>query len=199
MEPEALTRLIISIAEALGCAARFGSKVNHFENPNLLYIIRAGTAERICIRESSSERGKLVIDGEYPRTDAGDFISPPYGESYPKIRVNPERGAKVIAKDIERRLLPEYRKYLAYVLDRKKQADEYMSVQKRNVQEMLQLLDGAGTLNQRDPHAVDGRFSLGHDREYYGDAFVSDYTVEFHIRSMSLARARKIAAILAEK
>lgn len=51
--------------------------------------------------------GKVSIRGQFP-----DDYSLPYGEKSPEISVSLSKSAEQIAKDIERRLFPEYEKML---------------------------------------------------------------------------------------
>lgn len=64
-------------------------------------------------------KGRLSIDGGYPRTKRGEEMGP---RNRPSITVDPARPIKQIAGEIERRLLAEY---LPLYAEAKKRTDEW--------------------------------------------------------------------------
>lgn len=71
---------------------------------------------KIFVRSGWRLNDKYEASGSYPKDDAGGYQKP-YNLTSPSIGFDPKRGAKAIAADIQRRLLPDLKKYLAAVLD----------------------------------------------------------------------------------
>jgi hypothetical protein len=97
-----------------------------------------------------SHPGRVEVSGVYPRTLSGELILPssvlPYGqrETYLRqITVSLSKPIERIARDIERRFVPEYRRLyglcLAYVVER----DARLTTQASNRDRLAALVPGA--------------------------------------------------------
>jgi hypothetical protein len=76
-------------------------------------------------------KGKLHISGVYPKDRSNNCYGRSvigYNSQPPSINVAASRGAKAIAGDIARRLLPEYREIFWKALERKATTDAYIEL-----------------------------------------------------------------------
>lgn len=147
----------------------------------------------------TSDRGKVQIranwplrDGENcPRVTPASLHNPE--ECYPSIKVSISRGAKTIAKEIERRFLPEYTRILGRVQEKIRLDDEFEAGREA----VFARLRSEVELPERPPHSSElmTRY-YGGDAGCYGRIIVNSpesVTIDFHSIPPDVAiRALKI-------
>ncbi|WP_190821996.1 hypothetical protein [Saccharopolyspora pogona] len=160
-------------------------------------FLTAGNDKRLHIGPAShrkSDEGKLCVAG---RLDAF-----PNGKGYQEqheINVSLSKGAARIARDIERRLLPEYLPALDAAKERQREHDEQESLREALIQDLIATLGG----NAR-------RVSWGNDSVTYGsfgdpvraDVRILSETVEFKVeipRDLARLFSAEIAALSKRK
>ena len=132
---ERYQKLILEVAEHLDGNWEFipdsedwstpGGKL--FDQETKCMIDFDGVPKRGCDWNAPPEVEKIKISGELPKDAKGQkpHVGLPYGQSMPSICVNGDKRAEIIAKDIERRLLPEYIPLLKIGLERISSSNAY--------------------------------------------------------------------------
>jgi hypothetical protein len=197
-----LPRLARQIAEALGSpwanstAKRFnGGAINAYEHPNYQYIQGDGDERLELHFASGSNMQRLTVSGRYPITSRGGFISAPHGTPRPDMTVAISRGPEAIAKDITRRLLPEYRKVLAAVQEIKRRTDASEDSQEANLRSLAEVF---GT-NPSADNLKHGTMRLNIPIQgAYGDLEAFDNSVNLNLRSIPIQKALQVARLLME-
>lgn len=167
------------------------------------------SGKRLTI-QSSHNPGRFTVYGDWPKTADGVETRPGYGETPPSITVGMNRGAKALAREIERRFFPEYFRQWEIL---KKQADEsdayYIRVDQL-ARELATLMPGADVLSDRRkgtecyPNRTDARNAAGKIHWYdsetgYGDVSVhGDATANLDLHAVPLSIVRKILATYGE-
>ena len=82
----------------------------------------------------SLSKGRVVVGGLAPTAPDA------WGVAWPQITVAPQRGPGVLAREIERRLLPRYREVLAEALEVQREYDEYLRITHEQAAELAALL-----------------------------------------------------------
>ena len=199
-----LCALAEQVAEALGKPwttsppLRFqgGAPVHAYEPPQHLYLQGDGDErlELYFTRDSNMQR--LTVEGRYPSTARGGFISIPHGMERPEITVAISRGAAVIAKEIARRLLPEYRKVLARVQETKRRTDTYENSQDGNLKSFAAVF---GTAPSAD-NLKNGSMRIGTP---FSDVLIEveafDDSVNMKLRSVPIEKALLLAQLLVKQ
>jgi hypothetical protein len=147
----------------------------------------------LYVSTSGYEKWKIRISGDYPRNWKNEYIRPyDYNEkASDSINVSHEKTADQIAKDIERRLMPEYKIRLAKVQKLNKSSNDYQN----NSIKLLEELKGFPA----DKYETENRkFSL-HMETGFCSIDVHGNEVSLDIHSVSGETAKKIIAILKEK
>lgn len=92
---------------------------------NWHYNITFPDGSGICIAAKVwANKGKLSVSGEYPRDRSGRRFCDKYPES---INVSETKTPEQIAKDIQRRFMPEYKVAYAGAIEAKQRNDDYHS------------------------------------------------------------------------
>lgn len=127
---------------------------------------------------------RLEISGRYP----GDFLRStfPYNESPPSISLSMAKSNEQIANDIKRRLLPAYEELLTRCRAVKARWDDYATKRAANEQRLID----AGAVRYSHTEKLD--LPSAHFGDIYGDALVSDSTVQLNLRSLPIDLAEKI-------
>lgn len=159
--------------------------------------LSAPDGRSFTLNSTWSGRGKLHVSGSYPR-DGERYMGPRewgaigYNEQAPSINVSAEREPGPIARDIARRFLPEYtRVYRACVAKQQEQA-AYRSTVNGIAEQLAALIPGA----KLEEHDGTQRVSFYTSDTGYGDLTAYSDTVNMELRSLPLALARQIAALL---
>jgi hypothetical protein len=158
--------------------------------------------DQLAIWLGLDHKGKLHISGDYPKWKS-EWVEPSweirqklgrtdYGHiNYPKIGVTAARGAKAIASEIERRLLPDVRMIWADVLaeieERQRHYENMLEAQHR-VHAALELPPPAtvdvATRSDRSHRTVS---IYGPNHSWYGSIEISSTgSMDFHIRGVNL-------------
>ena len=116
-----------------------------------------------------------------------------YNEDIPSINVSPDRKAATLAKDIERRLIPDAEKFRQTILERAARADAYQ----RKVDATREQLLATGAVDEPGPHYTD-RLYLKRDVGRYGYVTHGDDYVNFDF-TLSAEDAVQVLALLAER
>jgi hypothetical protein len=144
-----------------------------------------------------SQMGKLEISGDYPKGPEGEYLADSYvnGERMapPRISVNGNRPGDKIAKDIERRFLPEYRVLLAKVKELKASREAYKNKYVSNARELVNIY--GDRLNDRNNGF---RLPLKNINGYGEVESIGADSCNILLRSVSIPLARKILSLLAE-
>ena len=155
---------------------------------------------RFSINATWNGNGKLHVSGDYPKCD-GKYMGPRewgvigYNEQAPTINVSAERELHALARDIARRFLIAYTElYRACVAKQQDQA-AYRAQVNGAAAQLAALIPGA-ELRERD-----GTQSVHFYRteQGYGDMMAYSDTVNMDLRSLPLALALKVAAVLGER
>lgn len=112
-----------------------------------------------------------------------------------KIGASESRGAEVIAREITRRLLPEYLAHLADVTERIAKRNDAAATRAATIVKLAQDFRGSVASNGYKPD--EARFGHG-SRDYYGSVEIrhDSKSVDLEIHGLPVELARKIAAIL---
>jgi len=98
----------------------------------------AEAGEGVWLRASLYEKWRVKASGVYPREKGGyvDVYDPVTNKrvSAPSITVSGEKSATQIARDVERRLLPDYRKRLALVRARVQAGNDWQAETERTLE-----------------------------------------------------------------
>lgn len=134
-----------------------------------------------------SDRGKLAISGYFTREQREQRS---YDDTEQRIMVSASRGAVVIAKEIARRLLPEYTAMWEKRVQRVAEATKYANQSLNNACLIAQ------ALGEKRPEKDSFRFFQG---EVYGDVQVSGMSIKIEARCLTLEQALAIAKIIGKK
>ena len=145
-------------------------------------IVQSNDAE-ICIKATGvSDYRRLFVAGIYP----GNHL--PFGTEHPRITVAVSRGAEAIAKDIERRFLPQYLPLFEQNMQAKADDEEFRRKETAARDSLAEALDGEIVFD----HSI--RFA-GPDNSY-GTMTVGGDTVTVELRSLGVESAKRLAHFL---
>lgn len=136
---------------------------------------------RIFIR-TDGDGDRLRVTGEYP----GDHL--PWGTDKPYITIAARRGADAIAKNIQRRFLPQYLPMFEKNMVMKV-ADERFQAQEEAAHESLREILGADRV-------FDGSIRFTGPGDSRGSMSISGGSVTLELRSLSFECARSVACSL---
>ena len=156
--------------------------------------------ERVHIGYNSwgAKGHRLHISGCWPRSkipgDNSQFThrDVDYKSESPSITVDANKSAEQIKRDIERRFLPAYRTLLAKCLEARDRHDQYTTSRNRNAEEIARLCGG------RVYGQAPNRFLVDLPGTIQGDFELCENSATLKLRSLSLVRARELAALIAK-
>jgi hypothetical protein len=156
--------------------------------------------ERIHIGYNSwgAKGHRLHISGCWPRSkipsDSAQFThrDVDYKSESPSITADANKSAEQIKRDIERRFLPAYRALLAKCLEARDRHDQYTTSRNQNAEEIARLCGG------RVYGQAPNRFLVDLPGTIQGDLELCDQSASIKLRSLSLERARELAALIAK-
>ena len=125
--------------------------------------------------------------------DGDEWTHLRYNEDIPSINVSPDRKAATLARDIERRLIPDAEKFRQTILERATQADAHQ----RKVDATREQLLATGAVDQPSKYYTD-RLYLKRDVGRYGYVTHGDDYVSFDF-TVSAEDAVAMLALLAER
>ena len=132
-----------------------------------------------------THKGKVVVTGFLPK---GNYSR--HDLHGPKISITASRGPEAIAKEIQRRLLPDYEAVMAEAMKRKADAEAYDNAARNNLE---RLADAFGTV-VRDG---DTTLHVGSVNDnYYGVATAGNTWARLELRSVPIDMAVRIGRIL---
>lgn len=119
--------LLHAVAKALGWSVKKEREADRTDyRPSAgIEIVNGLEGLYLSIGSYGNPEQRIGVSGQYPRDAKGQHINAPYNEEFPRITVSSTKTPEQIAKDITRRLLPEYRRLLAYVTNQATQANNY--------------------------------------------------------------------------
>ncbi len=199
-----LCALTEQIAQALGKPwaisppVRFqgGAPVHAYEPPHHQYLQGDGEERLELYFTRDTKMQRLTIEGRYPSMARGGYIGIPYGMEKPEITVAVSRGAAVIAKEIVRRLLPEYRKVLAAVQEIKLRPDTYENSQEANLKLFAGIFGVVPSADNLKNGSMRIRVPLG---EIHIEVEVFDSAVNLKLSSVPIDKALLLAELLAKQ
>jgi hypothetical protein len=149
------------------------------------------------LNNSWSGRGKLHVSGCYPK-DGDKYMGPRewgaigYNEQAPSINVSAEREPGPIARDISRRFLPEYTRVYQACEAKRAEHVAYLATVNNAAAQLEALIPGSEVREHDGQGAV-----YFHTSEHgYGELMPYSDTVNMDLRSLPLALALKVAAVL---
>jgi hypothetical protein len=169
---------------------RDGSAYNNSHRSNVYLGDREGNDHIfISINQHQLHDARLRIRATFDFGDSSLGIGLPYGKSTPEISVAMARGAKVIAAEITRRLLPEYTPLAAEIADRVATATATRD-RKRGITQRLAKLAGA------KPHRfTDSSFETYDSKQPYVEAQISS-DVTLKIFNLTEAQAAAVLTLI---
>jgi hypothetical protein len=161
----ALSALTAEIAKELGAPwkVRPLRPDRDEENYPTRWIVNGEGAELwVRIEEYGAQKGRVKVSGSLHINGQFQTVYENGNRaSVPDISVNPERGVAVIAKEIKRRLLPDYLRVLAFALAQADRHNQQTKARQQAIRELLALTGGEAPDFSRD--ADRDRFHLpGH-------------------------------------
>ena len=197
-----LCALAEQIAEALGKPwttsppVRFhGASIHAYESLQHQYLQGEGDERLELWFTRDSKMQRLTVDGRYPSTARGGYIGIPHGMERPDITVAISRGTAVIAKEIARRLLPEYRKVLLAIREIKQRTDACENSQEANLKSFAEVFGAVPSADNLKNASMHVRVPLS-DLRIEVEAF--DSAVNLKLRSVPMDKALMLAQLLAK-
>lgn len=150
--------------------------------------------------------GLSVVDGHGTMSVGGRFPTPPpswggswlpYDVKSTKINVSLKKSAEAIARDIERRLLPEYEAQLEEALRRKAEHEGFEDKAMTNMKRIAKVVGATGKLDP-ERHEVN-LYRSSKLSEQHGDIKVSSDSVTFDRFSVTVDEAVAMLEALIEK
>ncbi len=184
-----------AVAKALGDGWTYNDADNRDvdgEWPRWAQIARTDGGGLHVSREWNT--GRYLWSGEYPR-DASGHDQTPYNAKRPSITVSPDKSPEQVARDITRRLVPDYLALLAQTRERIDRADAYANTARRNAVTLAKILDTVPGEHARQGDAA-VRFHRG---EFYGDVAVNGDSIRIDARSLTMAQAERVLRALMEE
>jgi hypothetical protein len=144
---EQLQAMAQGVAAVMGYTVKPRSESNH---GGFAEIVRPdGRGFSLNCAGGLAPRGKIHISGSFPdRIDGRQAWRPASGVSYPSINVAADKPAATVAKEIERRLMPDYLPLLA---ECREHIARWSKVAEETARTAAQLAEGVGgTVDSRD-------------------------------------------------
>lgn len=169
------------------------------EDRNARLVRADGVTLWASVETYGTNRGKLRLSTGVP--EGSNYSAGDYGrDRRPEIRVNPERPAETLARDIMRRLVPEAVTYWETIITRVAARETAAHTRETFARELAGIM--SGTVSE-PRHGADWQASLPDslrtsERYTYGD-MTPDYraeTVTVEIRNLSADRARALATLI---
>ena len=110
------------------------------------------------------------------------------GESNPEITVGESRGAAAIARDIERRFLPYFRKRWDVVAARARDRDEYDAKVQANRERICEIIEGA----RLSPHSEQEVWVPG----YYFKARANSDSIDLELRDLPIQLVERLVGVI---
>ena len=187
-----------AVAAALGAPWAFTEADEH-EPPRCLWarIARPDGAE-ISVHLNTYPKPRLNISGVYPRGPNGRDYGPWDSTKRPSMGVAPDRPAAVIAKEIARRLLPEYLPLYAKAVQDKAAYDAGAGVQQGVASRLAFTLGLPPRAHPADSQSV--QIHVYQTDGCYGEFTVSNGGgVQVKLTGLTPAQADAVARVVAKK
>jgi len=182
-------------ALAPGIAEALGWEVERKERDYRHYVEIVATEERRLGLSVTDGHGTMGISGRFPAPPSSWGSSwLPYDAKTPRINVSLKKTAEAIARDIERRLLPEYEPLLAEALRRRAEHEGSEDKAMTNMKRLAKVIGG-----KPDPerHEVN-LYRSSRLPEQLGDIKVSSDSVTFDHFSVTVDEAEAMLSALIE-
>ena len=153
-------------------------------------LLREDGFQIVAARNYDTPQGKVTVRLSM---NGAEWSRKRYNETIPAINVSPDRKPETLAKDIERRLIPDAEAFREVILERAAQAVEYQ----RKVDALRERLLATGAVDEPGQHFPD-RLNLKRGVGRYGDVTHGDDYVKFEI-NLSADDAVELLALLAER
>ncbi len=147
------------------------------------------------------QKGRLYFSGVYPKSATGATVSF-YGETLPSITVAPSKTPAQVAKDIARRLLPDYQQRLRRVVEQNNGTQQHLNTVQQGFKELQQAAGPYGRVNGKEdakntaPSLSLSFTNAGESYGRYGTATVYSETGELNLRSLTVAEMAEVIALL---
>ena len=183
MENEVFKAKVIKLAEALKMEPVFTNRYGEPLTDNHAFM-QDNLVERLSISNGcysgSHKPGRLVIRGEFPEGAARNVYDP---AKYTEITCDENKSPEQIAKDIERRLMPEYRESLKVVLERIDSEEKYIMKRSAIIEKIAKHLGlGVRDDDRRDPMRHPSIW-IRYGRAVRNIAAYSDEKVKFEVEA----------------
>ena len=156
----------------------------------------AEAGEGVWLRASLYEKWRVKASGVYPREKGGyvDVYDPVTNKrvSAPSITVSGEKSATQIARDVERRLLPDYRKRLALVRARVQAGNDWQAETERTLESVK-----GEPLDEEEKR--DREVNFYRETGKLGGIKASGKGVSLEVSDVTPDQARRILGIIREK
>lgn len=155
--------------------------------------ISKGDIKLFIRADSYGHKGKFEIIGSYPRDSKGQYINPyDYNESRAdKINVSMTKTPEQVAKDIERRLMPEYLLRLAKIKKRIDESDNYHLSRQETIKQIAK-----ATGFEISTHVEDGAIYFYDDGLSIDVKPRSGHKVDISIGGLSSEKAIQVLKLL---
>jgi hypothetical protein len=160
----------------------------------------AGYGGTIAVHRVWNKKDRLDITGIYPQETHNLWLD---RDEYPapNITVAEDRGAKAIAKEIERRFLPDYRKRLAHIQQRLQDKAGARQTRETIAEQLAAILHkGADPRIVRNDESTTIDYSLLNEGGGYGDLYLSGdgRSLNLKLSSVPASLAEAICQLVAD-
>ena len=157
---------------------------------NAAVLLRRDGLQLITSKNYDTPAGKVSIRLSM---NGDEWTHKRYGEDIPSINVSPDRKAAILARDIERRLIPTAEEFRQVILERAAQADAHQ----RKVDAIREQLLATGAVDAPSKYHPD-RLYLQNGVGRYGYLYHGDDYAHFDL-TLSADDAVAVLALLAER
>ena len=186
-----LEALAADIAALLRCDAKFNPAPCDYLSTA---VIQDDQGRGISFN-AGREPGRLFIRGEMPGGHGTTFL--PHGATIPRITVSLSKTTQQIARDIERRFLPDYLALWQQCQDRKTATESAYAKCWANAQRLAGTGAGVELRGDRRQYQEPGihYYGMNQGRGYF-DGQVHTDSVRLDIRSLSVELAEKVIRLI---
>lgn len=211
----------LSVAQTIELAKAVASELTKIENVNgkagtawrfkplnesypTQYIVKVGQEEcEVSLHPDWPKAGTVHIGGNFHLGRKKEFVdvrewnhSIGGRSALPTINVSLSRGADVIAREISRRFLPEYLDLFNKAIAKRESQNTWQDKTRANLLELAAIVKADTSRLKDNDEAVS--ISFYDNEKGYGDIQASDNSCNLKLSSLSLDKAKRILAIMAE-
>jgi hypothetical protein len=167
--------------------------------------LRHGSGAAVTLHRVWSNKRRIEAHGQYPRGSEGQYRGPMdwgairYDAKAPEITFDATRDPKALARDLERRLLPQYLQILMKCREIKKEYDAYHAKQEARLEHFAKLLGSRRIRNGTRDSSVHFHHTVpvdGEEDTVWGDVRMEGDTSRIEM-SVPNCIAEKVLKLLA--